>query len=155
MVNRFGEAARRRREALERRKITESADRSEGEGIGAWRTASGITSRRSRLSRMVCITLGFVGMLDAPRSLAHDIRMFRPPEDRRPIDIRDEEEKADVARVLAILPANHPARVAHERGTDTIPLSHLVGNPALSAALTDAFLAGRNRIFQRSTHFRP
>lgn len=81
--------------------------------------------------------------------------MFRPPVDRPPPDIRDDEEKAKVARILAALPADHPARLAHERGVDTIRLSHLVGDAALADALTEAFLAGRRRTFERTAHFRP
>jgi hypothetical protein len=41
--------------------------------------------------------------------------MFRPPVDRPPRDFRDEEEKAEVSRILAVLPPDHPARVARGR----------------------------------------
>lgn len=81
--------------------------------------------------------------------------MFRPPVHRPPPDIRDAEERADVARILAVFPADHPARTAHERGTDTITLTHMVGDAELSRALTEVFLAGRARLFRRSSHFRP
>ena len=76
--------------------------------------------------------------------------MFRPPVDRPPPDSRDEEEKADVARILAVLPPEHPARQAHERGVDTIRLTHLVDDADLAAALTAAFLAGWRRLRKRS-----
>jgi len=81
--------------------------------------------------------------------------MFQPPTDRPPPDIRDDEEKADVARILDALPEDHPGWEAHRRGTDTITLTHLVGESSLSSALTDAFLAGRNRLLRRSQSFRP
>jgi hypothetical protein len=81
--------------------------------------------------------------------------MFRPPVDRPPPDTRDDEEKAAVTEILAVLPADHPARVAHERGTDSIRLAHMVGDTALAAALTEAFLAGRRRLLRRSSQFRP
>jgi hypothetical protein len=77
------------------------------------------------------------------------------PDDRPPPDIRDDEEKADVARILAALPADDPARRAHERGVDTIGLTHMVGYQNLSKALTAAFLAGWNRLLRRGQRFRP
>jgi hypothetical protein len=81
--------------------------------------------------------------------------MFRPPVDRPPRDFRDEEEKAEVARILAVLPPDHPARLAHERGIDTIRLTHMVGDAPLVSALIETLLAGRDRIFRRSSRFRP
>lgn len=41
-------------------------------------------------------------------TMAHDVSMFRPPVDRPPPDIRDDEEKAYVARILAALAEDHP-----------------------------------------------
>jgi hypothetical protein len=38
------------------------------------------------------------------------------PVDRPPPDIRDDEEKDEVARILAVLPIEHPARLAHREG---------------------------------------
>jgi hypothetical protein len=81
--------------------------------------------------------------------------MFRPPADRAPPDIRDEEEICEVGRILAVLPQDHPARLAHARGEDTRVLSHLVGDAELAKALTEAFLAGYSRLLNRSNHFRP
>jgi hypothetical protein len=59
------------------------------------------------------------------------------------------------ARILTVLPVDHPARTAHERGVDTIRLAHMVNDVALSQALEDAFLAGRRRLFARTEHFKP
>jgi hypothetical protein len=81
--------------------------------------------------------------------------MWKPPAELPPPDIRDDEEKAEVARILSVLPTDHPARVAHERGADTIALSHLVGDAALARALGDASCAGWVRILHRSGRFRP
>jgi hypothetical protein len=81
--------------------------------------------------------------------------MFRPPADRPPPDTRDEQEKADVARILAVLPPDHPAREAHKHGVDTIRLTYMVGDAALARALTEAFLAGWDRSWDRHQHFRP
>jgi|1185.fasta_scaffold1020023_1 hypothetical protein len=75
--------------------------------------------------------------------------VFRAPVDAPPPDIRDDEEKADVARILGVLPADHPARAAHDAGTDTIRLSHLVDDPDIARELTVAFLAGWNRLQRR------
>ena len=55
------------------------------------------------------------------------------PRDRRhPADYRDEIEHAAIAEILAELPENHPARVAHYSGTreasDSIQLSHLLAD---------------------------
>lgn len=43
------------------------------------------------------------------------------------------------------LPTRFPYCVS---GTDTITLTHMVGDTELSRALTEAFLAGRNRVFR-------
>jgi hypothetical protein len=43
-----------------------------------------------------------------------------------------------VSRILAVLPPDHPARLAHERGIDTIRLTHMVGDAALVTALIEA-----------------
>ena len=79
--------------------------------------------------------------------------MFKPPADRQPPDTRDDEEKAEVARILAGLPPDHPARAAHERGEDTVTITHLVGEPELVRGLIEACLAGRNRVMHRGRHF--
>lgn len=80
---------------------------------------------------------------------------FQPPVDRPPNDSRDGQEKAEVSRILSALPENHPARLAHERGIDTIRLTHLVGDAQLVKELTAAYLAGWNRSWDRHKHFRP
>lgn len=81
--------------------------------------------------------------------------MFRAPVDRPPQDIRDDEEKADVGRILSVLAADHPARLAHEQGADTIRLSHMVDDMALVRELTEAVLRGRRRLWDRHQHFKP
>lgn len=81
--------------------------------------------------------------------------MFRTPTECPPPDIRDEEEKAEVSRILAALPPGHPARKAHERGEDTRILSRLVGDAEMAKSFTEAFLSGYNRLLRRSQHFRP
>ncbi|MGD9730467.1 MAG: hypothetical protein AB7R40_24195 [Nitrospiraceae bacterium] len=71
------------------------------------------------------------------------------------LDIRDEQEHADVATVLATLPEGHPARVAYAEGADTIKLAHLAP-PELVERLTAAYLDGYRRYWQRSgSYFRP
>lgn len=81
--------------------------------------------------------------------------VFRPPMDRPAPDIRDDEEKAEVSRILSALPADHAARLAHQQGVDTISLSHLVGDAALIKELTEAVLKGRGRLWGRHEHFKP
>lgn len=81
--------------------------------------------------------------------------MWKPPADKPPPDIRDEEEKAEVARLLSALAEDHPARIAAARGADTIAVSHLVDDPNLVRALADASRAGWVRTLQRSGHFKP
>jgi hypothetical protein len=70
-------------------------------------------------------------------------------------DIRDEQEHADVAAILAALPDQHPARVAYADGADTIRLTHLVPGELVDS-LTEAFFAGYRRMLQRhGSYFRP
>ena len=70
-------------------------------------------------------------------------------------DIRDEQEHADVAAILAGLPDDHPARVAYAEGADTIKLTHLVPRE-LVPGLTEAFWGGYKRYLQRQGgYFRP
>ena len=47
--------------------------------------------------------------------------MFQPPAKRPLPDIRDDEEKADVPRILAVLRPERPVRHAHDRGADFAP----------------------------------
>ena len=83
--------------------------------------------------------------------------MYKPPPDKAPLpDKRDEEEKAEVGRIIAALPKDHPAHDAHRRGMDTIALTHLVANyPDLVEALIRAYHAGTDRVWKRSGHFKP
>jgi hypothetical protein len=77
--------------------------------------------------------------------------MFRPPADGPVPDVRDDEEKAEVARILCVLPEDHPAHAAHRSGADTIRLSHLVADRAdLVHALVRAYMAGLDRVWKRS-----
>ena len=71
-------------------------------------------------------------------------------------DTRDEQEHADVAVVLTVLPAEHPARDAHARGVGTLELTHLVADRVeLVDGLKQAFLAGYRRLLAGSGGFRP
>lgn len=81
--------------------------------------------------------------------------MWKPPTNRPPPDIRDDEERAEVTRILAALPDDDPARIAADRGTDTITVSHLVGDADLAKALAEASTAGWVRTLHRSERFRP
>jgi hypothetical protein len=73
-----------------------------------------------------------------------------------PYDTRDELEHAEVAALLAQLPAGHPARDAYGRGTGTIELTHLVADRAeLVEGLKAAYLSGWRRVLTRSRGFRP
>lgn len=86
----------------------------------------------------------------------HDTRMYRPPADQPLPDLRDEEERGDVDRILSVLPEGHPALEAHQRGADTIAITHLVADrPGLIEALIGAYFAARRRIWNRAAHFRP
>jgi hypothetical protein len=77
--------------------------------------------------------------------------MFQPPADGPVPDVRDEEEKAQVTRILSVLPEDHPARAAHRCGADTIRLSHLVADrPQLVQSLVRAYMAGLDRVWNRS-----
>jgi hypothetical protein len=68
-----------------------------------------------------------------------------------PPDVRDAEEHADVAAALAVLPADHPARVEYAKGAGTIALTHLVADRmTIVEALKAAYFAGLGRINARS-----
>jgi hypothetical protein len=70
-------------------------------------------------------------------------------------NVRDEQERADVAAILAALPENTMAHAAYAEGAETIKLTHLV--PAeLVKPLTEAFFSGYRRYLQRQGgYFRP
>ena len=73
-----------------------------------------------------------------------------------PYDTRDEQEHADIAALLANLPAGHAARDAYGRGVGTIELAHLVADQAeMVERLKAAYLSGRWRVLTRSNGFRP
>ena len=77
--------------------------------------------------------------------------MFRPPAHGPVPDVRDEEEKAEVTRILSVLPEDHPAHAAHRAGADTIKLSHLLTDrPQLVQSLVRAYMAGLDRVWKRS-----
>lgn len=83
------------------------------------------------------------------------------PERRHRADCRDEEEHAEVARILSELPDEHPARIAYMTGTreasDSISLSYLVADrPHVVRALTEANMATWRRMLDRQgAYFRP
>ncbi len=70
---------------------------------------------------------------------------------RHPADYRDAIEHAEVAQVLAELPADHPARVAYSSGAreaaDSLSLSHLLSERMdLVARLVAAYMGHSRRI---------
>ena len=78
------------------------------------------------------------------------------PENRHPADYRDELEHAEVAAVLAELPEDQPARVAHYSGAreacSSIGLSHLLTDRMdLVKRLTEAYFAHQRRIWASSS----
>jgi hypothetical protein len=82
--------------------------------------------------------------------------MYRPPVDNPLPDFRDTEERAEVARIIAVLAESHPAHKAHERGMDTISMTHLVADrPDLVKALIAAYFARTDRAWKKAKHFRP
>lgn len=83
------------------------------------------------------------------------------PERRYPADYRDEIEHAEVAKILSVLPVEHPARVAYATGareaSDSISLSWFVADRRdVVQALTEANLAAYRRTLARQGgYFRP
>ena len=74
---------------------------------------------------------------------------------RHPADYRDEIEHAEVAAVLAEVPEDHPARVAHYSGAreacSSIGLSHLLTDRMdLVKRLTAAYFGHQGRILANS-----
>lgn len=80
---------------------------------------------------------------------------------RHRADYRDELEHAEVARILAELTAEHPARVAYEtsarEASDSISLSWLVADRCdMVRALTEANMSAYRRTLARQGgYFRP
>lgn len=71
-------------------------------------------------------------------------------------DIRDAEEHAAIAAVLAELPADHPARIAYQDHTDTIQLTRLVDRQDLADRLAQAFVDAYYRMRRaHGGHLRP
>ena len=82
--------------------------------------------------------------------------MFRPPTEGPTPAARDREEEAEVARILALLPLDHPAHAAYRAGVDTISLTRLIdGRADIARDLVRAYMAGLQRAWERaarSTH---
>ena len=84
-----------------------------------------------------------------------------PRERRHRADYRDEQEHAEVARILSELPAEHPARVAYSTGarkaSDSVSLTWLVADRRdIVQALVDANMAAWRRTLSRQGgYFRP
>ena len=58
--------------------------------------------------------------------------------------------------ILAVLPEDHPARIAYADGATTIELTHLVvDDNALCEALKQEIIARHGRILGRSGAYRP
>lgn len=75
---------------------------------------------------------------------------------KNPYDTRDEQENAEIAALLARLPAGHPVHEAFGNGTDTISLMHLVADRAdVVEGLKAAYLSGWMRVAKRTTGFKP
>lgn len=95
-----------------------------------------------------------------PSSMSPDQQPI-PIEHRHRADYRDEAEHAEVARILAELPVEHPARIAYVTGareaSDSISLSWLVADRSdMVQALTDANMAAYRRMLARKVgYFRP
>jgi hypothetical protein len=71
-------------------------------------------------------------------------------------DIRDAEERAAIAAVLAELPADHAARIAYDDHADTMQLARLVDRQDLADRLAQAFVGGYTRMRRaRGGPFRP
>jgi hypothetical protein len=63
---------------------------------------------------------------------------------------RDEQANAEVAAILAELPADHPAPVAFAQGKDTIAPTHLLTDRMdLVKRLMDTYRAHNGRIFDK------
>jgi len=80
---------------------------------------------------------------------------------RHPADYRDEQEHAEVARILSVLSEDHPARVAYATGareaSDSISLTWLVADRRdIVQALVEANMAAWRRTMARhGGYFRP
>jgi len=73
---------------------------------------------------------------------------------RHRADYRDEQEHAEVARILSALPEQHPARIAYTAGareaSDSISLTWLVADRRdIVQALVDANMAAWHRTLER------
>jgi len=78
-----------------------------------------------------------------------------PPRAPHPADYRDAIEHAEVAQILAELPADHPACVAYLSGareaSDSLSMSHMLANrPDLVARLVAAYMGHHARIYANS-----
>jgi len=69
--------------------------------------------------------------------------------------MNDEQERAEVRRILGELPADHPAVKAFQEDADTIRLTYLVGRDDLVEKLKRAYLDGFGRLMRSSSSFRP
>lgn len=58
------------------------------------------------------------------------------------------EEKEAVLRTLSLLPQDHPARAAFERGADPVTLMQLVERDQLAAAMEEIWLAAYRRVLE-------
>ena len=84
-----------------------------------------------------------------------------PRERRHRADYRDDIEHAEVARILAALPPEHPARIAYAAGareaSDSISLAWLIAERRdIVQALVDANMAAWRRTMSRhGGYFKP
>ena len=61
----------------------------------------------------------------------------------------DQQEREAVLRALSVLPHDHPARIAFDRGADPIALMHLLEGDETVENLKEIWLAAYHRLLQR------
>lgn len=73
---------------------------------------------------------------------------------RTPFDLRDNQERVEVAEILSELPSDHPARMALADGARTVEVARLLNDqPDLLERLKRAFLAGWHRVLDSDMDF--
>src|SRR3981081_3915675 len=65
----------------------------------------------------------------------------------------DQQEREAVLRALSVLPHDHPARIAFDRGADPIALMHLLEGDEAVENLKEIWLAAYHRLLQREGRY--